>query len=69
LFEQAERVAARLGLRRRALFALALAEFVRRDRASSVTERLDAVLGEQVGGLDEVLEAMQRASLPSDEDW
>ena len=69
LYAEAERLAARLGLTRSALYAQAVAEFVARRRQDAVTERLDDVLSRTTDrGLDARLEALQRASLP-DEDW
>jgi len=69
LYAEADRLAARLGLSRSALYAQAVAEFIARQRQESVTERLDEVLARtEDRGLDARLSALQRASLP-DEVW
>lgn len=66
LFAEGERVASRRGISRSALYALALAEFLRRERAASVAEALDAALGDRPARVDAALAAMQRASLSPD---
>ena len=69
LYAEAERLAARLGLTRSALYAQAVAEFVARRSQDAVTERIDAVLSRTPDrGPDALLDALQRASLP-DEEW
>lgn len=69
VFDAAERTAKELGISRSELYTTAVREFVARFRKQRVTERLDAVYAEDVSsGLDQVLGAMQSASLP-EEHW
>jgi metal-responsive CopG/Arc/MetJ family transcriptional regulator len=70
LFEAADRLAARLGISRSALYATAVAEYVEAHRSQGVTERLDAVYATQPeeSELDPVLSALQNRSIPH-EDW
>ena len=71
IFEAAERAAKALGISRSELYARAVAEFVVQRYAERVTERLNAVYGDDVSSsvLDEGLEAMQFHSLPADDKW
>jgi metal-responsive CopG/Arc/MetJ family transcriptional regulator len=68
VFEQADRLAAQLGLSRSELYARAVAKYVARHLHASVREQLDAVYGEAPSKLDRVLARMQSASLGR-EDW
>jgi hypothetical protein len=67
IFDAAEELAGRLGIRRSKLYARAMAEYVARHR-DDVTEALNRVYGEHSSRLDPVIEAMQFLSLPKD-DW
>lgn len=71
IFEAAERAAAALGISRSELYARAVAEFVSRRDGDRVTERLDAVYGEDESPPvpDGVLAALQLHSLPADDEW
>ena len=68
IFDEAERVAGRLGKSRSQMYAEALAEYVAQHRDEKVTEALNRVYGKQPARLDPVLDAMQFLSLPR-EDW
>jgi metal-responsive CopG/Arc/MetJ family transcriptional regulator len=73
LFEEAERVAARLGLSRSQLYARAIARFVREQSGDAITEAINRVVRKNSTGLDPVLARLQAASLAADEggfeDW
>lgn len=70
VFEEAERLAKSRGLPRSELYARAISEYLNRNRALGVRERLDAVYGSDPAqsDLDHVLARLQAASLPKD-DW
>ncbi len=70
IFEAAERTARSLGLSRSQLYTRAVSEFVAAHQREGVTERLDAVYGddETASTLDTTLAALQSLSLPA-EDW
>jgi len=59
LFASADALARRLGMSRSGLIAAALAEFIAKHRASKVSERLDAVYGEEDSRLDRATRAAQ----------
>jgi metal-responsive CopG/Arc/MetJ family transcriptional regulator len=63
----ADSLAARLGLSRSRLIALALAEFVAKHRSSKVTERLDAVYGTEEGRVEPRLRGAQRRAVDRSE--
>ena len=63
LFESGETLSKRLGVSRSRLYATALAEFVAKNRGRKVTERLNAVYGEEEPELAPFLEAAARATL------
>lgn len=73
LFEEAERVAARLGLSRSELYARAISRFVREQSGDAITEAINRVVGKLPPALDPVLARLQTASLATDEggfeDW
>lgn len=52
LFRSADALARKLGMSRSRLYATALAEYVAKHQAARVTERLDAVYGADLGGID-----------------
>ncbi len=68
IFEEADELAARLGLSRSELYARALERYVADRRCSTVTAALDAVYGrEKSTGLDGAIVAMQLVGLPREE--
>lgn len=69
LFKAGERLAESLGVSRSELYQRALAYFMEDQNDAAVTDAIDRVCesGDQ-GGLDRVLDAMQRATLDR-EDW
>ena len=73
LFEEAERVAARLGVSRSELYARAIARFVREHSGDAITEAINRVVRKLPSTLDPVLARLQTASLGTDEgafeDW
>lgn len=71
VFEAAERTAKDLGISRSELYTKAVGEFVERHGGERVTERLNAVYGENpsISALDDRLEALQFLSLPAEDEW
>lgn len=71
VFESAERTAKDLGISRSELYTKAVGEFVERHADERVTERLNAVYGEDpsTSALDDRLEALQFLSLPAEDEW
>ena len=71
VFEAAERTAKELGISRSELYTKAVGEFVERHADERVTERLNAVYGEDpsISALDDQLEALQFLSLPAEDEW
>ena len=71
VFEAAERTAKDLGISRSELYTKAVGEFVERQAGERVTERLNAVYGENpsISALDDRLEALQFLSLPAEDEW
>ena len=71
VFEAAERTAKELGISRSELYTKAVGEFVERHADERVTERLNAVYGEDpsISALDDRLEALQLLSLPAEDEW
>lgn len=67
LFEEAERVAARLGLSRSELYARAIGRFVREQSGDAITEAINRVVQKLPLTLDPVLARLQAASLANDE--
>lgn len=69
IFEEAERMAKRLGISRSELYAKAVHDFVERLRRTDVTERLNEVHAEEGAAtdLDRQLAAMQALSLRKEE--
>lgn len=67
VFEAAEKLARDLHMSRSQLYATAIAEFVADHEERQVTAELDAVYGDEVAGLDPVLERGQLLSLPRQE--
>lgn len=63
LFRLAETAARRLRVSRSQLYATALAEYVERQRASAITERLNEVYSREDSTLDPVLMKIQLASI------
>ncbi|MDE0035208.1 MAG: hypothetical protein OXU75_19045 [Deltaproteobacteria bacterium] len=71
VFEAAERTAKDLGMSRSELYTKAVGEFVARHAGDQLTERLNAVYGEDpsISTLDKRLEALQFLSLPAEDEW
>ena len=71
VFEAAERTAKTLGISRSELYTKAVGEFVARHADDRVTERLNAVYGDDpsISALDKRLEALQFLSLPVEDEW
>ncbi len=71
VFEAAERTAKELGISRSELYTKAVGEFVERHADERVTERLNAVYGEDpsISALDDQLEALQFLSLAAEDEW
>jgi metal-responsive CopG/Arc/MetJ family transcriptional regulator len=68
LFKAAERHAKRIGVPRSKLYAVALAEYLEKQRFSGVKEALDAIYSSHSSDVDPILSAMQNASI-EEEDW
>lgn len=60
LFHEAEALASRLGLSRSGLYAAALEDFIGRQRAKRVSERLDAIYSAESSELDSSVARAQR---------
>lgn len=69
IFDEAERMAKRLGISRSELYAKAVRDFVDRLRRADITERLNEVYADDstASDLDRQLEAMQTLSLRKEE--
>lgn len=67
LSSAADSLAARLGLSRSRLIALALAEFIAKHRSSKVTERLDSVYGTEESRVERPLRRAQRRAVDRSE--
>lgn len=67
VFSAADALARKLGISRSRLYAIALAEYVAKHRASRVTERLNAVYGAQPSKLDPDLRRIQRRAVTRQE--
>ena len=68
VFALAEKMAKRLGVSRSQLYSTAVREYVDAHKTDRVSERLDAVYGDQEVILDSTLVTMQIPSFGS-EDW
>ena len=68
VFNEAERLARRLGIGRSQLYAKAVWAYVRRHRDTGVTKRLNDIYGKEDSILDPALARMQSHSMPR-EDW
>jgi metal-responsive CopG/Arc/MetJ family transcriptional regulator len=68
VFQQAEELAATLGVSRNELYTTALAAFVNQQRHDLITERLNQVYANANSDVDAVLKQMQAVSLP-EERW
>jgi metal-responsive CopG/Arc/MetJ family transcriptional regulator len=67
LFASADALAERLGVSRSQLFATALAEYLAKHQSQKVTDRLNAVYGNEPSALDPALHRAQRRSLKKEE--
>jgi metal-responsive CopG/Arc/MetJ family transcriptional regulator len=63
LFAAADALAARLGVSRSRVVALALAEFIAKHRSSKVTERLDAVYAAEESAVEQPVRRAQRRAI------
>jgi metal-responsive CopG/Arc/MetJ family transcriptional regulator len=68
LFEEAERLAARLGVSRSELFRRAMEKLLRDYNDAQITEAINRVHEHEPSGLDPALAALQAATLPR-ETW
>jgi metal-responsive CopG/Arc/MetJ family transcriptional regulator len=68
VFKAGERHAARLRISRSQLYATALEEYLARHSDDAITERLNAVYGEEPSTLDPILHSMQARSIQG-ESW
>ena len=67
VFEEAEKVAQRLGMSRSELYANAVSEYVREHKGEKVTEKLNEVYQQESSKLDSVSRALQFASIKKGE--
>ncbi len=67
VFDEAEKLAQRLGMSRSELYANAVSEYLREHRSEEVTEKLNEVYQQESSRLDPVSCALQFASLQKDE--
>jgi len=67
IFEEAEKLAQRLGMSRSELYATAVSEYLREYRGEKVTEKLNEVYQQESSKLDPVSHTLQFASLQKDE--
>jgi metal-responsive CopG/Arc/MetJ family transcriptional regulator len=66
LFRQAEAAARRLRVSRSELYAMAIADFLKRQHRNAITERLNEVYSRQPGTVDSGLHRAQLKSLERD---
>ena len=64
VFLSAEQLAKQLKMSRSRLYAVAVAEYVKRHRANKVTDKLNAIYAENESALDAAISTMQVRSLP-----
>ncbi len=69
LFRLAEAAARRLRVSRSQLYATAISEFLERQQASAITERLNEVYGRRRAKVDPILHRAQLRSLGRDDSW
>ena len=67
VFALAEKMAKRLGVSRSQLYSTAVREYVDAHKTDRVSERLDAVYGDQESILDSALVTMQTQSIEKEE--
>jgi metal-responsive CopG/Arc/MetJ family transcriptional regulator len=67
VFDEAEKLAQRLGMSRSELYANAVSEYLREYKSEGITEKLNEVYQQESSGLDIVSRALQFASLQKDE--
>lgn len=67
--QQADELAAALGLSRSELYALAIAEFISQRRDEHITERLNRVYAETDSSLDDATEQLQKISLLTTQEY
>ena len=64
VFRNAEQLAKKLKVSRSRLYAVAVADYLKRHRAADVTDKLNAVYRDSDSSLDETIAAIQTRSLP-----
>ena len=67
VFDEAEKLAQRLGMSRSELYANAVSEYLREHRGEEVTKKLNEVYQKESSQIDPVSRALQFASLQKDE--
>jgi metal-responsive CopG/Arc/MetJ family transcriptional regulator len=68
LFESAEEFARGRGISRSELYTTALRHYLGEQLGEMITERLDAIYGQETDGLDRDVARLQARSMPED-DW
>lgn len=69
LFDEAEKFARKQKMSRSELYSKAIAEYLAAHRLESITEALDAIYADEPAQLDEVIQHLQAASLPMEDEW
>jgi metal-responsive CopG/Arc/MetJ family transcriptional regulator len=64
VFQQAEELAAALGVSRNELYAKAIEYFIHQQRHENITQQLNEVYAESNSDIDAVIERLQAVSLP-----
>lgn len=67
VFDEAEKLAHRLGMSRSELYANAVSEYLREHKTEEVTKKLNEVYQKESSQIDPVSRALQFASLQKDE--
>jgi antitoxin MazE6 len=67
VFDEADKLAQRLGMSRSELYANAVSEYLRDHKTDEVTEKLNKVYQQEPSGLDPVSRTLQFSSLEKDE--
>jgi len=67
IFEEADRLARRLGMSRSQLYAVAVRSYLKDHETEAVTAALDKVYGEEPSALEPALVRLQAVNLPEDE--
>ena len=67
VFDEAEKLAQRLGMSRSELYANAVSEYIREHRGEEVTKKLNEIYQKETSTLEPFLHSLQLDSLPKDE--